>query len=139
MSPVEKKEKHRAYREANRDLIRARSRAHYAANREKLAAYRKQNRTRLREQARKYKYGVGSEWLETQKTLQGGLCAVCGSAPALLVDHDHASGKVRSLLCHACNLGLGHFKDSPARLRAAAGYLEVFSLREHAQQLGGFE
>lgn len=45
---------------------------------------------------------------KTRLEAQGGVCAVpsCGRAPKtrrLSVDHDHATGKVRGLLCHRCN------------------------------------
>jgi len=64
---------------------------------------------------------------------QGELCAICRSVLQPMhkethIDHDHATGKVRGLLCGACNLGLGKFKDNPAALRAAAAYVEA----EHA-------
>ncbi len=55
---------------------------------------------------------------------QGGLCAICRTAPAEHVDHDHVTGRVRQLLCFNCNGGLGQFKDDPAVLRAAASYVE---------------
>ena len=35
--------------------------------------------------------------------LQGGRCAVCGEGGALCVDHDHATGLARGLLCRSCN------------------------------------
>lgn len=62
---------------------------------------------------------------------QGSACAACrtsdwgGKDGKPHVDHDHATGKIRGLLCANCNTGLGMFGDDPARLRAAAAYLEA--------------
>lgn len=71
---------------------------------------------------------------------QGGVCAICGGGPTarsnrrrgggkvfiprLVVDHDHASGKVRGLLCSTCNTGIGGLKDDAALVRRALEYLE---------------
>jgi hypothetical protein len=45
--------------------------------------------------------------------------------PRVHVDHCHISGKVRGVLCQNCNLGLGHFHDTPEKLERAAAYLRL--------------
>ena len=40
-----------------------------------------------------------------------------------VIDHDHKTGKIRGLLCHQCNLGLGNFKDKIDVLRQAIMYI----------------
>lgn len=75
-------------------------------------------------------YGVTAEQFSALLKRQGGLCAICGqpdrSAKNILhVDHCHETCVVRGLLCHRCNIGLGHFQDDPALLTRAAEYLET--------------
>ena len=55
--------------------------------------------------------------------VQGGLCLICREKPAKHVDHDHATGKVRGILCFSCNRGLGKFEDDPSLLERAITYL----------------
>ena len=54
-----------------------------------------------------------------------GACALCGLPGRLCVDHDHATGCYRGILCDKCNTGLGMFRDRPDLLRKAADYLEA--------------
>lgn len=56
---------------------------------------------------------------ETMIEKQNNCCAICGKefnntkrTKGPYVDHDHNTGKVRELLCHNCNLGIGHFGDN---------------------------
>lgn len=39
------------------------------------------------------------------------------------LDHNHKTGKIRGILCHHCNTGLGLFKDSITMLEKAIEYL----------------
>lgn len=55
---------------------------------------------------------------------QNGCCASCGEqTDALVVDHDHSTGKVRGLLCHPCNKALGFLRDDPSRIQRLYSYL----------------
>ena len=57
---------------------------------------------------------------------QNGVCKICKEPPKvkkLHVDHCHTTNKVRGLLCHRCNIGLGNFRDNPMFLSEAISYL----------------
>lgn len=76
--------------------------------------------------ARQAAYGVTPEAFSAMLDAQGGCCAICtGAMPNPHIDHDHATGKVRGLLCKLCNAGLGQFKDDVARLSQAITYLNT--------------
>ena len=74
-------------------------------------------------------YGITLEEYYKLIEFQGGGCYICGrkqepDGRKLSIDHDHSNGKVRGVLCYACNKALGLFYDKPERLRKAAEYLE---------------
>lgn len=88
--------------------------------------YRDRTGTRM-STTRKGRLGHGAPLQRLHRMLaaQGGRCAICASdmGTEWQVDHDHATGKVRGLLCSPCNRGLGLFKDAPHLLRSAISYL----------------
>jgi hypothetical protein len=63
---------------------------------------------------------------------QNNKCAICNNDnPSKIksfdTDHCHKTGKVRGLLCHNCNVGLGNFKDDINYLKSAISYLEKYN------------
>lgn len=70
-------------------------------------------------------FGLTSWELEALIAAQGGVCAICPDGKPEHIDHDHGSGRIRGVLCGPCNMGLGLFKDDPARLQVAIGYLRL--------------
>lgn len=89
------------------------------------------NPAAARERDRAYRYRITVEHLRS--VLAIGRCEICGATQPgghgeWHVDHEHVTGVVRGLLCHGCNCGLGHFKDDPAILLAAASYVRERSL-----------
>lgn len=89
---------------------------------------RPERRAMRREYMREYKYGAGaSEHIARLEEMQDGRCAICHEIQSLSLDHDHATGEWRRLLCGTCNSGLGMMQDNPRLLRVAAAYLESFN------------
>lgn len=108
----------------NTPAFQATRRAYYQRNRERFKVYGQQQTERCTRLTKAY--GVSRADVQAMRVKQGRVCAICGEPPktrALNVDHNHASGQVRGLLCGACNRGVGLFRDNPELLRKAAEYL----------------
>lgn len=71
-------------------------------------------------------YGISAKHYDRLLAKQHNQCAIC-SAPLswakTKIDHDHATGKVRGLLCNSCNLGIGLLGDTYEAVKRAAAYL----------------
>jgi hypothetical protein len=75
----------------------------------------------------KRRFGVTTAWYNEQLVAQNGGCAICGqpcqTGRVLAVDHNHATGAVRGLLCANHNLLLGKASDSIEVLERCIAYL----------------
>jgi hypothetical protein len=106
-------------------------------NPERLAAYQAEYRNRperkraMRDLYYRRNFGVTADDVDALLAGQGGRCAICGGTPTRAegwhVDYDHVTGRIRGVLCQRCNHGIGLLDEDPARLRAAADYLESAS------------
>lgn len=75
------------------------------------------------------KYGMSPADWDRLFEVQSGRCAICQlhedeAGGRLHVDHCHATGSVRGLLCRGCNTGIGKLREDPEIIRAAAAYVE---------------
>jgi hypothetical protein len=74
-------------------------------------------------------YGLTLDEYDALVARQNGLCAICGEPPIkgrgrrLVVDHDHQSGRIRGLLCGACNVAIGYLREDPLLFDRAKAYL----------------
>lgn len=117
----------KAWREANPARVKARHKARYAANKtqivENIRRWRKENPDRRWAQRLK-KYGLTPGDWRFRFMLQGGRCLVCGtdrpSRGKWCIDHCHATGEVRGIVCSPCNLIVGQLGDTAAEIETAA-------------------
>lgn len=82
---------------------------------------------RRRDKAAKYRRADKAEVIAKLTAEQGGLCASCGTDGAprgLVLDHCHATGNPRAMLCASCNIAFGHLRESPDRIRGLLAYAE---------------
>jgi Recombination endonuclease VII len=111
------KEAKQRYFEKNRDKIAARKRQHYLENKTKYLTLERDRQYRKR-------YGITLADYDRMLAEQGGKCLICEATDAgkvgqcFAVDHCHATGRVRGLLCIKCNSRLGWFEANEARVVA---------------------
>jgi hypothetical protein len=104
---------------------------------EKEAQWVRDNRERcciaaLRGRAKKL-YGISlDKFAAIHEMALTGACEICGRSPTreerngkrrLHIDHPKGERRMRGLLCHHCNTGLGAFQDDIKILQAAINYL----------------
>ena len=116
----------REWRRRNPDKVRA--------NNVRWSALNVARRKEINVEAQLRRYGLTRDDYDRMMRTQHGVCAVClrpetakrkGTPRALCVDHDHATDRVRGLLCSSCNRAIGYLGDDPLRARAVSTYLET--------------
>jgi hypothetical protein len=95
--------------------------------------WRKNNPEKAKEADLKKNFGITLAQYNEMCKKQNHKCAICnqpetslatnGKVKALSVDHDHKNGKIRGLLCKACNCAIGLLKDNNELLIKAAYYV----------------
>lgn len=133
------KEIKRQYVINNRDKVNAMRLRYYHSNKEKALArvkkYRDNNPDKTKNWKLKDTFGITLEEYKVMLEKQSGLCSIClkpetyldkrnGKIRSLSVDHNHATNKVRGLLCRSCNVGIGQFGDNIEVMKNAIKYLE---------------
>jgi hypothetical protein len=140
----------RAYADAHREHKREYQRAYYQAHRTQMINTAKAQyaadpvAAKARSRAwmvahplaqKGYMYKLSAAKVEHMVMMSCGLCEICGvtfdvrrdkpgtSKHAMTIDHDHATGKVRGLICSSCNIMLSRAQDNPRVLEEAARYL----------------
>lgn len=98
---------------------------------EKTRQWRKENPESVKASSRrsqlKTAHGLTEAGYKVLFDAQNGKCFLCGDPPGsrgLFVDHDHATGRIRGLLCLGCNTGLGMLGDNAAGLERALAYVQ---------------
>ncbi len=129
--PEKAKETSKNYYDNHRDQILRKGSAYLKAHKDKAQGYDKKNYERHKQEKQMKRserlYKVTKHEYDQMLLSQGNRCAICKSVfvKAPHVDHDHATGIVRGLLCHNCNWGLGCFRDNTVALNNAIAYLET--------------
>lgn len=109
----------RRYNQNNKSKVKA-----------KIKAWRRRNPNIVNAKRLKKRYNIDMSQYRAILNKQNHCCAICKKhesevALALHVDHNHANGKVRGMLCASCNQALGLLKDNPDLCRLAAIYIEA--------------
>ena len=90
------------------------------------SARRNYNPQKRRERHLISAFGIDSSKYESLLVFQGGVCAICkgkNNGKAFHVDHSHATGKVRGLLCSPCNMAIGRIGENIQVLQKAMSYI----------------
>lgn len=135
----ERKEYRRRYYQENKARLQELGKKYYLQNSDRIKAQSKawkkahkgqQNiRDANRNAGYSRRYGITLTDYNNMFVAQAGKCNICRThqselKKALRVDHCHQTGKVRGLLCHNCNIGIGMLQDDPDIIKSALIYIK---------------
>lgn len=134
----------RKYAEDESYRCRVLERGRTSAYRSKANALRRKRwaedpayREKIRATNLRKRYHLTTDQYDKIRRNQNELCAICGCVPREWhVDHCHASGRVRGLLCEGCNRGIGFLRDRSEILYKAFMYLKSFEEANHVDDNG---
>lgn len=97
--------------------------------------WREKNPTKNKEYSLRWNYKLSLEDYNEMLRVQNHLCFLCGQPEtkvhnktkvirSLHVDHNHTTGKVRKLLCSACNSALGYLKENTETMKNMIQYIK---------------
>lgn len=69
-------------------------------------------------------YGITPAIFDEMARAQDGRCLICNVVRKLCVDHCHATGIVRGLLCRTCNSMMGTVERDPGFVSRLASYAD---------------
>lgn len=98
------------------------------------------HRQNARERTTRHVYKITSEELALLRESKNcGLCGVEFSGLKLepyaqVIDHDHVTGKIRSVIHQKCNIAIGMFNENIELLQQAINYLKRFKFEEDSCQ-----
>lgn len=125
------------YERTGREYFAKRRKANPEERKRASKKYRERHADRVRDAYLQKEYGITLARYEEMLVEQRGACAICGRTEdgihprtgrprRLAVDHCHDTGRVRGLLCLACNAAIGLVQHDEQRLLLAIEYLRRY-------------
>lgn len=134
-----KKEYNKKYKTEKAILLNTYRREYYSKHKKseltRMKNYRLKNLDKFKKYDKKLglkkKYNLTIEQFEQMRIDQNNCCALClttfKTGKDTCVDHCHKTNKVRGLLCHKCNTGIGALNDSIVLLKKAIEYINYWT------------
>jgi len=119
---------------SRQEYMKAYNKKYKLKNKDKISLYNKKYELDYKDRRRvvdnKRLYNITPKQLEVMYEEQDNSCKICNTHKddtkmGLVIDHCHKTLEVRGLLCHNCNVALGHLKDDTELLDKAKQYLKT--------------